>query len=47
MNAVLVLLDVISWPFYVMGGAALLLAIALVAAVAALTVAIIKRIRKK
>ena len=42
-----VLLDVISWPFYVMGGVGILLVIALVAAVAAVTVAIIRRIKKK
>lgn len=42
-----VLLDVIAWPFFVMGGAVILLGIALVAAVVALTVAIIRRRRNK
>ena len=42
-----VLLDVIVWPMYVMGGVTILLAAALVAAVAAVTVALIRRLRKK
>ena len=47
MNGFPVLLDVISWPFYVMGGLAVVVVIALVAAVAALTGAIIRRRKNK
>jgi len=46
MNWFPVLADVIAWPFYVMGGVGILIVVALVAGLAALTVAIIKR-RKK
>lgn len=41
------LLDVIAWPFFVIGGVAIFLMAALVAAVVAITVAIIRRRRKK
>lgn len=46
MNWIPVFADVIAWPFYVIGGVGLLLVIALVGSVVAVTVAIIKR-RKK
>ena len=42
-----ILLDVIAWPFYVMGGVTILLAVALLAAVVAVTVALVRRYRKK
>lgn len=47
MSVFSVVLDVIAWPFYLMGGAMILLAIALVAAVIAVTVALIRRHKKK
>lgn len=42
-----VLLDVIAWPFYLMGGIGILIVAALVVAVVALTVAIIRRKKSK
>ena len=47
MSFVPLLLDVIMWPVYVMSGVIILLAVALLAALVAVTVALVRRYRKK